>query len=152
MALFLARERLKVGLVAPAASAPAPDVRAYALNARSRSLLEQLRFLTISANNFCNSYMGGGADKRPKEGKTPMSIDEGTGVLLQETADITISGNNFGGLSSAAVWTEGKCHRLLVSGNIVTDCGRKLDKGRPLLDLEGAEDSIAKDNILPANP
>ena len=43
MALFLARERLRVGLVAPAPTATAPDVRAYALNARSRGLLEQLR-------------------------------------------------------------------------------------------------------------
>ena len=108
--------------------------------------------LTISANNFCNSHMGGGLEKRPKEDKTPMGIDEGTGVLLQDTADVTISGNNFGGLSSAAVWTEGKCQRLLVSGNIVTDCGRKLAKDKPLLDLGAAENSIVKDNILPAKP
>jgi nitrous oxidase accessory protein NosD len=105
--------------------------------------------LTISANNFCNSYMGGGADKRPKEAKTPMGIDEGAGILLQETADVTISGNNFGGLSTAAVWTEGKCQRVLVSGNIVSDCGRKLGKDKPLLDLESAENSIVKDNIVP---
>lgn len=49
LALLLARERLRVGLVAtaPAASpndSPATgDVRAYALNAKSRSLLESLR-------------------------------------------------------------------------------------------------------------
>lgn len=45
LALFLARERLRVGLVAPlpAPGSVAPDVRAYALNARSRDLLEQLR-------------------------------------------------------------------------------------------------------------
>jgi hypothetical protein len=104
--------------------------------------------LTISANNFCNSYMGAGADKRPKEAKTPMGIDEGAGVLLQETADITISGNNFGGLSSAAVWTEGKCQRLLVSGNIVSDCGRKLENGKALIDAGAAENSIVKDNIV----
>lgn len=49
LALLLARDRLRVGLVAPglrdrtpASSAPA-DVRAYALNARSRALLESLR-------------------------------------------------------------------------------------------------------------
>lgn len=108
--------------------------------------------LTISANNFCNTYIGAETDKRPKEAKTPMGIDEGTGILLQDTADITISGNNFGGLSTAAVWTEGRCHRLLVSGNIVTDCGRKLAKDKPLLDLGSAENSIIKDNILPAKP
>lgn len=45
LALLLARERLKVALVpAPAPhSAAATDVRAYALNAASRSLLESLR-------------------------------------------------------------------------------------------------------------
>jgi len=44
LALLLARDRLRVGLVAPA-SAPhaASDVRAYALNAKSRALLESLR-------------------------------------------------------------------------------------------------------------
>ena len=49
LALLLARERLRVGLVAPTpAAAPsdaseAGDVRAYALNAKSRTLLESLR-------------------------------------------------------------------------------------------------------------
>lgn len=51
LALLLARDRLRVGLVeAPAASAPPPgtaepqtDVRAYALNAASRAVLESLR-------------------------------------------------------------------------------------------------------------
>ncbi len=49
LALLLARERLHVGLVRQAAktgsagAAPADDVRAYALNAKSRALLESLR-------------------------------------------------------------------------------------------------------------
>jgi 2-polyprenyl-6-methoxyphenol hydroxylase-like FAD-dependent oxidoreductase len=44
LALLLARERLRVGLVAlPPTSASAHDVRAYALNAASRELLEALR-------------------------------------------------------------------------------------------------------------
>lgn len=44
LALLLARERLKVALVANTARAPeAADVRAYALNAASRTLLESLR-------------------------------------------------------------------------------------------------------------
>ena len=71
---------------------------------------------------------------------------------MQDTADITISGNLFGGLSTAAVWMEGKCQRLLVSGNIVTDCGRKLAKGKPLVDLGTAENSIIKDNIVTSAP
>jgi 2-polyprenyl-6-methoxyphenol hydroxylase-like FAD-dependent oxidoreductase len=44
LALLLARDRLRVGLVdAPPASAPQRDVRAYALNAASRELLLRLR-------------------------------------------------------------------------------------------------------------
>jgi len=45
LALLLARDGLRVGLVAPAtaASGADPDVRAYALNARSRQILTALR-------------------------------------------------------------------------------------------------------------
>ena len=48
LALLLARERLRVGLVlqppsGPISNAPVTDVRAYALNSRSRALLESLR-------------------------------------------------------------------------------------------------------------
>lgn len=46
LALLLARERLKVALVGPPAASPAasgPDIRAYALNAASRQLLQSLR-------------------------------------------------------------------------------------------------------------
>jgi len=44
LALLLARERLRVALVAPAQTRPArKDVRAYALNASSRAVLQSLR-------------------------------------------------------------------------------------------------------------
>ncbi|WP_404300363.1 FAD-dependent monooxygenase [Alicycliphilus denitrificans] len=44
LALLLARERLRVALVTPpAGTQAAPDVRAYALNAASRALLESVR-------------------------------------------------------------------------------------------------------------
>lgn len=46
LALLLARERLRVGLVAPPMDVPAasrPDVRAYALNLASKNLLDSLR-------------------------------------------------------------------------------------------------------------
>ena len=45
LALLLARDRLRVGLLdaAPAGAADAPDVRAYAINAASRDLLAQVR-------------------------------------------------------------------------------------------------------------
>lgn len=44
LALLLARDRLRIGLVAPQPTSNAePDVRAYALNAKSRALLESVR-------------------------------------------------------------------------------------------------------------
>lgn len=46
LALLLARERLRVALVAapaPASPGPGPDIRAYALNAASRALLQSVR-------------------------------------------------------------------------------------------------------------
>lgn len=43
LALLLARERLRVALVSPARQASGTDVRAYALNAASRALLQSVR-------------------------------------------------------------------------------------------------------------
>ena len=44
LALLLARDRLRIGLVAPQPQASSePDVRAYALNAKSKTLLESMR-------------------------------------------------------------------------------------------------------------
>ena len=43
LALLLARERLRVGLVEQATTPGAADVRAYALNRASRDLLESVR-------------------------------------------------------------------------------------------------------------
>jgi hypothetical protein len=102
---------------------------------------------SVSANTFCNSHIGG-KEKRPAEAKTPMAIDEGTGIELIGTRDITITGNNFGGLSSAAVWTSGACERIMVSGNLASDCGRKLAPGVPIIDLRQAKDSVEISNLV----
>lgn len=51
---------------------------------------------TISANTFCNTYIGAGKDKRPAQDKTPMGIDEGTGVLLEGGANgLILNGKHF---------------------------------------------------------
>jgi hypothetical protein len=102
---------------------------------------------SISANNFCNTHVGG-KDKRPAEAKTAMGVDEGTGIQLVDTTDIAISGNTFGGLSTAAVWTEGACDRILVTGNIATDCARKMPPDTAIIDLRHATDSIESTNIV----
>jgi len=102
---------------------------------------------TISANNFCNTHIGG-KDKRPAEAKTPMGTDEGAGIHLNGTSDIAITGNTFGGLSTAAVWTDGACERIIVTGNIATDCARKLPADTLIIDLRAATESIENGNIV----
>jgi polygalacturonase len=101
--------------------------------------------VTIAGNNFCNTYIGG-QDKRPAEAKTPMGTDEGTGIRLQDTADVVISGNTFTGLSTPAVRAEGACTRLNVSGNIASDL-RRAAIGAKAFDLGAAARSIARDNL-----
>ncbi len=103
--------------------------------------------ITITGNNFCNTYIGG-QDKRPAEAKTPMGIDEGTGIRLQDTSDIVISGNNFSGLSTPAVRADGACSRLNVSGNIASD-PRRGAVGAKAFDVGAATKSIVRDNIEP---
>jgi len=103
---------------------------------------------TLSANTFCNTYIGDGQNKRPTEGKTPMSIDEGAGILLEEARHINITGNSFSGLSTAAVWTKGNCRSLLITSNMLTDCGRKLDKKASWINVKTASPSIVKENLI----
>jgi hypothetical protein len=102
---------------------------------------------TISANQFCNTYIGGGLEKRPAKGTTPMSIDEGTGVLLEGASHCTISGNTFSGLSTAAVWSTTACRGLLITNNLCTDCGRKAPAGTAWINVGKPEASIIKDNL-----
>jgi len=107
---------------------------------------------SISSNTFCNTYIGGGQDKRPSDGKTPMSIDEGTGILLEGARHVTITGNSFSGLSTAAVWTKGTCRSLLITSNMLTDCGRKLDKKASWINVKTATPSIVKENLIDRAP
>jgi len=100
----------------------------------------------ISGNAFTNSFIGQ-SDKRPKEGKTPMSIDAGGGVVIEGAKDVLISGNTFSGLDHEAVKADAKAERILVSTNLLTDCGRKLDASAKWIVLDGAKDSVARDNL-----
>jgi hypothetical protein len=103
--------------------------------------------ITITGNNFSNSYKGDG-DKRPAQHKNPMGTDAGTGILLQSTSGIVISGNLFSGLTTPAVQVEGKSQRLNVTGNVATD-PRGAAKGRPAFHPGGAANSVFQNNIEP---
>ncbi|MDY0167689.1 MAG: right-handed parallel beta-helix repeat-containing protein [Thermoguttaceae bacterium] len=81
--------------------------------------------ITITGNNFCNSYLGEGRTKRPLENPNPVLIDIGTGIVLEDTRHVAVSGNSFSGLDGAAVRAVGKCGHVLVSGNVVSDIHRR---------------------------
>lgn len=102
---------------------------------------------SISANSFANTYIGGGLDKRPKDGPTAMHVDEGTGVFVDGGQDCVISGNTFTGLSTAAVWASAGSRGLLITNNLCHDCGRKLPSGSRWVDVAEGPGSIVKDNL-----
>ena len=102
--------------------------------------------LTISGNNFSNSYIGG-KDKRPATGKQPMSRDAGTGIMLDGTSDIAITGNTFGGLTTPAITAKNGCQRLLITNNVIVDVNRGAASGAKAIEAGDAKQSIIKDNI-----
>lgn len=104
--------------------------------------------ITITGNNFSNTYIGGGKDKRPPEGKTPMHIDIGTGVVLEGSKHVIISGNSFSGLDAGAVKGSGKCRAVMVTGNTVTDINRRSDPPVEAIDLGDAEKSLVESNLI----
>jgi len=108
---------------------------------------------TISANTFCNTYIGAGKDKRPVEHKTPMGIDEGTGVLVEGGVNgLNLNGNTFSGLSTAAVWSTGEVKNVLVTSNLCMDCGRKLAKNSAWVSFEQKTGVLIKDNLIESQP
>jgi YD repeat-containing protein len=72
--------------------------------------------ITVTGNNFSNSYIGEGAQKRTR-------VDSAaTGIVLRGTSDITLSGNLFSGLTSKAVTLEGPpSRRVNFSGNVLSE-------------------------------
>jgi hypothetical protein len=72
--------------------------------------------ITVTGNNFSNSYIGEGAEKRQK-------VDSAAaGIVLNATSDIAISGNSFAGLTTKAVTWEGEASkRVLFSNNVLTE-------------------------------
>lgn len=103
---------------------------------------------TLTANTFSNTYIGAGKDKRPAEAKTPMGTDAGTGVLVESGVNgLLLNGNTFSGLTTAAVWSTGIVKNVLVTGNLLLDCGRKLGKKSAWLSFAPQSHVLIKDNL-----
>jgi hypothetical protein len=71
--------------------------------------------ITVTGNNFSGSYIGHSADKRTEKDR------EASGIVLEGTSDIAISGNLFSGLSTKAITADEQVKRVLFSDNIVTE-------------------------------
>ena len=96
--------------------------------------------ITVTGNNFSNSYIGDGSQKRQK-------VDsEAAGIVLNGTSDIAISGNSFAGLTTPAVTWEGDpSTHVLFSNNVLADVPRNGD-ARP------GQPYIGENNMRPGLP
>jgi hypothetical protein len=71
--------------------------------------------ITVTGNNFSDSYLGDGQLKR-----APVDQSSG-GLFLEGTSDIAISGNVFSGLTEPAVTLAGEPSvRVLFADNVLT--------------------------------
>ena len=83
--------------------------------------------LTITGNNFCNSFTGDGQIRRKTDRtkeKRPIQWDIGTGIHIDNASNIVISGNLFSGLDKQAIRTGEASKGILVNGNLFTDVNR----------------------------
>jgi hypothetical protein len=97
--------------------------------------------ITITGNNFSDSYIG---QTSKRQGKPNLA----SGITLQGTSDIVISGNLFSGLAERAVAADKACRRISLVGNIVTEVNRASPGGQPEVDLGGAARTVAAPNLI----
>ena len=77
--------------------------------------------ITITENSFANSYMGDGKTKRQIENENLNQKDVGTGIVLDNTSSINITGNSFSGMTENTVIGLGHCRQTITSSSLVTD-------------------------------
>ena len=89
--------------------------------------------ITVTGNNFSNSYLGEG---RVRRGASDLAA---AGMVLEGTSDVAISGNLFASVRPQAVELRGDAsRRVLFGGNVLTDVEN---------DLSALEESIVEQNI-----
>ncbi len=99
--------------------------------------------ITVTGNSFTNSHIGG-------KGVTRRKIDDDVahGIVLDNTTDVNITGNQFSGLQTTAVEANGKCARILLANNLCVDLNRSKKGEGPAFSVEGAEQAIVNNNIV----
>lgn len=103
--------------------------------------------ITISANNFSNSHIGEGKEKRVLEHENPVQLDIGHGVVLENTKHIVISGNQFSGLDGPAVRATGACDKILINSNVLTDLNRRTPDSKEPFALSPETKATLSDNL-----
>jgi hypothetical protein len=89
--------------------------------------------ITVTGNNFSNSYIGDGKVKR---GTNDLAA---AGIVLNGTSGIAVTGNLFSGLRPKALTVEGPASKhVLFSDNVFVDT---------TVDLKKLEASLVKDNL-----
>lgn len=79
--------------------------------------------ITISANNFSDTWIGNDADGNPLQrrknepSKTEQNPNEAAGVLLEACEGVVLSGNLFSHLSTQAIIQSGDCRKILIGPN-----------------------------------
>jgi hypothetical protein len=90
--------------------------------------------ITVTGNNFSDSYIGEGGIKRQQTDSLA------SGITVAGAADVAVAGNLFAGLRPHAASGDGQASRLLFVGNVVTDAG---------LDVSSAD--VQSSNLEPAS-
>ena len=92
--------------------------------------------ITVTGNNFSNSHIGERTRRKENyEAKWP-SLIHATGILLEGTSDVAITGNIFSGLIHEAIKAVGQPRRIAVVGNVSSDLGRLDSKRSEPFDLD----------------
>jgi parallel beta-helix repeat protein len=100
--------------------------------------------ITITGNNFGNSK----GKLVPLNPDNPWTFDICTGIVLEGTSDITVSGNSFCGLITEALKADAACKRLLVASNLISEVNMNAKSPKKAIDTGGARDCVVKNNLV----
>jgi len=126
--------------------------------------LEGVRDITISANTFvllaqqsihalegaCQiTIVGNTFSRYPFDPSKRHKVDPGSGILLENTRDVTICGNSFSATREEAIKTAGECTlRLLITGNVILAPWSGVPQRGPAIRLASPASCIVSRNLI----
>ncbi len=105
--------------------------------------------LTITGNNFCNSYIGEDRIRRKTDReaeKRPIQWDIGTGITIEGASNIAITGNVFAGLDDQAVKADEKSSGIVINANVFAGLNRHSGKAKDV-ELPASVSGSVSDNF-----